>query len=364
MAVLKTAMVAILLATTTGCQISYYVKSAYNHLSMISNRVPISEALKDPQLPPEARSRLQAAAEAHEFAVSHIGLKPTDNYTTFIQLDRPYVSWVVSAAPRWKLEHHQWSYPFVGKMPYKGFASEEDAREEQAALEKRELDTYLRGVSAYSTLGWFQDSVLSSMLRQSEHGLVNTVIHETVHTTLYIRNSADFNERLAVFVGNKGTEEFYRAKEGENSATLRRIADENHDDALFSRFIGPELAELKTWYEILPEDERREELRKERFAALQKKFATNILPRMKTTAYKRFPELPLNNARLLYYRTYLQDLRDFEELFESAGNWRRFLACAKTLEKDEKPEEALRTLNRRLAESKNQALSLCPDVSL
>lgn len=344
----------------TGCQMGYYLKSAYNHLSMMSKRQPLESVLRDPALDPTVRSKLEAARAAHEFALRKIGLKETDNYTTYIQLDRPYVSWVVSAAPRWKLEHHEWHYPFVGDLPYKGFASEDDAKAEQDKLEKQELDTWLRGVSAYSTLGWFKDSVLSSMLRSPEHDLVNTIIHETTHTTLYIRSSADFNERLAVFVGNKGAEQFYLEREGPQSKTVKTIADENEDDRTFSDFIGPQLKALQTWYETLPADDRREELRRDRLKAIQSAFTKDIRPKMKTSSYDRFPQIELNNARLLYYRTYMQDLKDFEDLYQLTGSWRLFLACAKTLERAEQPDLALKDLNSKLRAPQDREATCAP----
>ncbi|MBX2988738.1 MAG: aminopeptidase [Bdellovibrionaceae bacterium] len=359
MDVLKSLPLLLLWPLLTGCQIGYLYKSARSQLSLLSKRVPIEEALRDPGLDETQKEKLRRAQEAHDHAVKKMSLKEGKSYTSFVQLDRPYVSYVVSAAPRWKLEHHEWSYPIVGRMPYRGFADENDAKEEQGELEREGLDTFLRGVSAYSTLGWFNDPVLSSMLRGSEAGLVNTIIHETVHTTLYIRNSADFNERLAVFVGNRGTEEFYLEREGPDSPTVKRIRDENADDALFSDFIGPQIRELKNWYERLPADQRREELREERFRKIQSEFRLRALPKMKTASYKNFPDIGLNNARLLYYRTYMQDLSDFESLYAGVGSsWKKFLDCARTLEKAAKPEEELKTLVSRLRTEKPE--TLCP----
>lgn len=338
------------LAFLPACQISYYVKSAYNHFSMMSRRVSLDEAIRDPKTDPKVRTKLILAQEAHDFAIQKVGLKKTNNYTTYVDLGRPYVSWVISAAPRWRLEHHQWSYPIVGKMPYKGFASEDDAKEEQNRIEAKDLDTFLRGVSAYSTLGWFQDSVLSSMLRAEEHDLVNTLIHETVHATLYIKNSADFNERLAVFVGNRATEQFYLSKEGPDSPTLKTIQAEYEDDRAFSDFIGPQLAKLKAWYEELPESRRDPEIKKARLRQIQEEFKTKVLPNMKTKTYRRFPEIELNNARLLFYKTYMQDLSVFDQLYQKTNSdWGQFLACARTLEKAPKPEDALLELISRLA---------------
>lgn len=360
---LRLGLAACALVFLSGCQITYLFKTAKNHLTLMSRRVPLEEALQDPRLTEEQKKKLRRAGEAHEFALRHIGLKETANYTTFVQLDQPHVSYVVSASPRWKLEHHIWSYPFVGKLPYKGFADKADAEEEQARLEKQDLDTYLRGVSAYSTLGWFNDSVLSSMLNYREHDLVNTIIHETVHTTLFIKGSADFNERLAVFVGNKGMEQFYAEKEGADSPSLAIARAVNEDDHLFSRFIGPQLEALRQWYKELPEEQRTEELRRKRLREIQDRFLVEIAPKLKSPAYKKFQDLQLNNARLLYYRTYMQDLGDFEKLFDLVGgSWKDFLACAKTLEKAEKPEEALRELNQRLSAAPAETQRSCSAV--
>lgn len=353
---LKTIAFVVLGLGLSGCQIGYLFKTAKNHLTMMSHRMSIDEALQKPELSESDRQKLRLAREAHDFALHEMHLKENDNYTTYIPLEKPYVSWVVSAAPRWKLEHHQWSYPFVGRLPYRGFATEDDAKEEQAELEKQNLDTYLRGVSAYSTLGWFKDSVLSSMLRYQEHDLVNTIIHETTHVTLFISGSADFNERLAVFVGNKGMEQFYQRKEGVDSPTLKKVREENEDDRRFSDFIGPQLKSLQTWYESLPAEQRSEEGRQKRLRQIQDDFKTELLPSMKTKSYARFPETALNNARLLYFKTYMQDLSDFEKLFALMDqSWVRFVGCAKTLEKKEKPQEALKELLQSITDDKAPA---------
>lgn len=334
----------------SGCQIGYLTRSAWHHLSMMSSRTSIQKALQDPEVTDEEKRKLRLSEEVRDFSIREMGLAETANYTTYIRLDRPYVTWVVSAAPRWSLEHHLWKYPVVGAMPYKGFPTEKEAVDEKASLEKNDFDVFLRGVSAYSTLGWFSDSILSTMMRYQDHDLVNTIIHETTHATLYIRNSADFNERLAVFVGTKGAQQFYRSKEGPDSATAKRIEDEGHDDRLFSAFIGPELDSLKTWYASLAPEGRNEEMRKERLADITRRFREVVLPTMKTDQYSRFPT-QLDNARLLYYKTYFQDLAVFERLWNlTQADWPRFLNCLKTLEKSKAPEHDLVKLNEALSQ--------------
>lgn len=335
----------------TGCQASYYLKSAYHQVKILNARVPVEQALKDPQLTEEQKEKIRISVDALYFAESQLGLTGKGNYTSYVDLHRDYVSWVVSAAESWQLKHRHFSYPIVGKMPYKGFFSEEEAQQEKLRLEKEELDVYLRGVSAYSTLGWFRDPILSSMLRYSEHDLVNTIIHETVHATLYIKNSADFNERLAVFIGNTGTELFYQQREGKDSPTLKTIAAENQADRLFSKFISQELKDLEEWYQALPVEDRKPEVKARRLKEIQIRFSENLKPKLTPGSFARFEKTELNNAYLMVFKTYMQDLSDFEKLYEMVGkDMRRFMDHVKTLEKVDNPEKGLKELILQLKE--------------
>ncbi len=324
-------------------------------MQLLSSREPVEKALQDPNLDETKKNKLRLAQEARVFGEQTLHLKSTKNYTSYVELGRPYVTYVVSAAAKWELKHHQWSYPFMGKMPYKGYFNEADAVEEEKSLQADGLDTFMRGVSAYSTLGWFNDPILSSMLRYDDYDLVNTIIHETVHATLYIKSSADFNERLATFLGDKGAEQFYLKKEGPESATLAQIKKENADSKLFSHFISGELRALEDWYKNLPVADRNEEKRLERIAQIQKNFVTTLQPQLHTDSYKKFPEYKLNNARLLVYKTYMQDLQDFESLYNLLDqDYARFIAQCKSLESAKDPAVALKELISSLQKSTPQ----------
>jgi predicted aminopeptidase len=329
----------------TGCQMGYLFQSAYNQVKLLNSRIPMDKALQDPNLSAEEKRKLLLAQEVRQFAETALHLVTSKNYSSYVQLDRPYVTYVVSAAPKWELKHYEWSYPFVGKMPYKGYFNEADAQAEDLELQKQNLDTFMRGVSAYSTLGWFNDPLLSSMLRYQDFDLVNTIIHETVHATLYIKNSADFNERLANFLGMKGAELFYLKKEGPDSPTLKWVKNDNEDDKKFSEFISGELKNLSSWYKNLPETNRTEAVREEQFHSIQTRFEKDLMPQMKTESYKKFKDLKLNNARLLIYKTYMQDLSDFDKLYESVGrDFGKFLDKCKALEGVKDPAAALKSL--------------------
>jgi predicted aminopeptidase len=194
--------------------------------ALLNKRVPIEDVLKDPKIKPEIKRKLRLAQKAEQFAEQELGLKPTDNYESYVELNRPYVVYAVNASYKNRLEGYTWHFPIIGDVPYKGFFSLEDAKEEEKLLLKKNLDTYLRGVTAYSTLGWFDDPILSSMMSYSDHYLVETIIHETVHATIYIKDNADFNEQLASFLGAKGAEKFYLKHEGPDSKTLKNIKKE------------------------------------------------------------------------------------------------------------------------------------------
>ena len=332
-------------ALNSGCQMGYLMKSGYGQMKLLSSRVPLEEALEDPALDEAKKKKLRLAREARVFAEQELHLASSKNYTSYVELGRPYVTYVVSAAPKWELKHYQWSYPFMGKMPYKGYFNEADAVEEEKSLQQEDLDTYMRGVSAYSTLGWFNDPILSSMLRYDDYDLVNTIIHETVHATLYIKHAADFNERLATFLGNKGAELFYLKKEGPDSPTLAQIRMENEDNKVFSTFISGELKLLEQWYKNLPASERIEEKRSERIREIQKKFTAEIGPQLKTDNYKKFSDAKLNNARLLVYKTYMQDLGDFESLYNQVGqSYAKFIVSCRGLEKAQDPASELKKM--------------------
>jgi len=311
----------------------------------MSDRESIDKALANENLTEEQKRKLKLSQQAREFAIHDLKLRETDNYKSFIDLKRPYVSWVVHAAYKWELKNYEWSYPFVGHMPYKGFFTEQEAKDEAQDMEKQGYDTLVRGVSAYSTLGYFTDSVLSSMLRYKDYDLVDTIIHETVHATLYIKNNADFNERLAVFIGAKGTEMFYNKQEGTNSSTLKTVELENADEQLFSKFIGSKIVELNEWYK--QNQSKSESDRQARFEKIKADFNTDLALKLKTKNYEKFKDQKINNAYLGLYKTYHQNLDDFEKVFIKADrDILKFIAIMKTLEKSENPEQDLKKLGQ------------------
>lgn len=333
---LKIPLFIFFLLSLLGCQLDYFAHSAYNQSKILRARKPIEDVLKDPAVPEETKRKLRLVLETKKYGEEKLGLKQNKSYLTYVALDRDYVSYVLQVAPFNELSHYEWDYPIVGKMPYKGFFNPERAKAEAAKFPPEKWDTYVRGVSAYSTLGWFYDPVLSSMFKYSDHELVETILHETVHANVYLKNHADFNERLAMFLGIQGMKQFYRDKEGPDSPTLKTVANEEADEKIFSAFISRELDDLKKWYGAHPGFKPEE--KQDRIAQIKKDFQAKIVPKLKSDLYDRFPEQKLNNASLLVYQTYYYDLSDFEKFYDKKNrDYRAMLEFARSLEKSKDP---------------------------
>lgn len=324
---------------------TYYMKSAMSQISILAKRQSIERALSSDSLTESEKNKIRLAQQVREFAKSQLDLDISGNFSSFVQLGRPYVTYVVSASPPWKLENYEWDYLIVGKMPYKGFTSLEDANEEAELLQKKDLETYVRGVSAYSTLGWFKDPILSSMLKYSDWDFVDTIIHETVHSNIYIKNNADFNEQLAVFLGEKGMELFYLHKEGPQSETLQKAKAEAADSKIFRKFMSAEFKKMEGFYNQIPPDFRTDEIKQSYFHDLKKNFEKDVKPKLKTNSYDLFFEKDLNNAKIMLYATYNKDLSDFEDLYYLVGHdFKAFMNEIKKLEKSKDPSADLKKM--------------------
>lgn len=350
----------LLIFILSSCQIAYLSKSSYYQADLFFSQKSINDSSVNESLSPEQKRKIDLIQKAREFAFNELGLKKSSSYTSFVDLKklswkkedpskREYVTYVVSAAPKNKLEHFEWKYPLVGSLPYKGFFIRADADLEALELKKQNLDVYIRGVTAYSTLGWLKDPILSSMLQYEDEDLVNTIIHELTHATVFISNANDFNERLASFVGNQGTLEFYRKFYPNDFSIEKRIQDELKGEKLFSEFIEQKLQDLDLWYTKINESNPNylttpefEIERQKKFSNIQEEFKNKIRPLLGPYHYQNFETAELNNAKLLVFKLYQNQLTEFELLFNKYHrNWYLFLKFFKDLDNSKGPEEAL-----------------------
>jgi predicted aminopeptidase len=316
---------ALLLFSCSGCSPVYLAKAGWAEMKILRGRRPFDEVINDTRTDGETRRKLLLARQARAFAIHMLRLEAGDSYTSFTQLETDTLAWVLSAAHRDRFESKTWWFPIVGRMPYKGYFSEDGARKAQDELEREGLDTYLRTTSAFSTLGWFADPLVSSLLRYDDVNLVETILHELSHNHLFVKGNVRFNESFATFVGRTGAIRFFCGpEEVPQDVPKCQMARERWADYQgFSRFLDEFIGELEAVYgapDMAVEDKiaAREEL----FRSYQSRFqvAEGMDPSPISPAgsnlVQSFLGRPLNNAILLARMRYFHRLSDFQALLD------------------------------------------------
>ncbi len=195
----------IVLLTICGCESArYYGQAIRGQYSILDKRQPISEIIEDPDSPKFLRLRLTHILKVRQFAETELRLPVKNNYLTYVELDQPYVVWNVFAAPEFSMTPKTWCYPIVGCAAYRGYFGEDDAEKYAQGLNQEGYDVYVAGVTAYSTLGWFDDPVLSTFLQYSEVRSAALIFHELAHRVLYVKDDTVFNESFATAVEQEG----------------------------------------------------------------------------------------------------------------------------------------------------------------
>ena len=308
-------------------------------LGYLGKAIPLEELAKGEAVSDDDLQFVQRVHDIRRFAMEELGLAQSKNYTRYVELDRDFLAAVVSACAKDSFTRHEWWFPVVGRVPYKGFFNIEDARKERAKLGKKDLDVLIRGVDAFSTLGWFRDPLYSYMKNYSDYALADLIIHELLHATVYINNHSQFNEELAEFVGTEGAR-LYMAKAGINSGDDQRIQKE--DRAIYLDFIRSLIAELDGMYRSNISREEKLSQKKEIIDAAKTRFGESYDSLFKSENYRGFSKIEINNAYLELYRLYYEEDHYFRDLYERSGSdLPGFIAAAKTIRNTGNPKEEL-----------------------
>jgi predicted aminopeptidase len=316
--VLPTAMSLVL----SGCSspgVGYLFQAGKGQLSLFTHARPIPEVIRDEKTPPRIRALLQEIEPIKKFGESH-GLKPTQNYTEYVKLNRSAAVYVVSACESLRFKSKEWSFPIVGSFPYLGWFDLDAAKDYAKELKKEGWDVDLRGASAYSTLGWFRDAVLSSMIPEGKEALgelVNVVIHESVHATLYINGQAYFNESIASFIADHLTLVYLDEKRGPNSPEkLDYLSSEERSKQIQKR-LHEAYQKLDHLYASSASDSEKLARKGKILSSLQQELQLRR---------------EINNATLIQYKTYNTGQKEFDDLLTACGkDWGKLLMSLKTL---------------------------------
>ena len=305
-----------------GCQsLAYYTQAIGGHLSVMSRARPLEEVIADPATDPALKQRLQTARRIREFASSRLGLPDNPSYASYAQIDRPYVVWNVFAAPELSVEPKAECFPFTGCVSYRGFYKEDDARRHAQKLREAGYDVYVGGVPAYSTLGWFDDPLLSTFIGYPDAQLARLVFHELAHQVVYAKNDTTFNESFAVAVEEEGVRRWLESEGRAKDLEAFRASQQRKRE--FIALVAGTRERLDAVYRRdLPREAKLEQKRAE-LAKLRAAWPTAI------------PD-DANNAFLASIAVYTELVPMFERLLAESGSLEKFYARARELAKSGK----------------------------
>ncbi|HEX5435931.1 MAG TPA: aminopeptidase [Gemmatimonadaceae bacterium] len=296
----------------------YLAQAAWAEGKILAARRPIVGMVTDSTVNPAVRDKLQLVLAARAFAVDSVGLRARTSFTTYSRVTHDTLVLVLAGAYRDRLVPYTWWFPIVGRVPYKGYFDFAAAHEAAQALERRGYDAYLRPSPAFSTLGWFNDPLLSTTLGGDSVSLANTVIHELTHNTFYASGQAVFNESFANFVGARGAEWFFAARGDSGNAAFS--AAEWSDQRTMGRFWDALYGALDSAFHAHPSSRpARLAARDTIYARAQMLFADSVLPSLKTVHPRAGSQLRLNNAVLLARRIYRTRLDLFDAVYADEG---------------------------------------------
>lgn len=231
----------------------YAFEQAAGQIKIVWKAKPVEKFINNPEFPDSLKQKLLLIQEVREFAIDSLGINDSENYTKlYDQKGKPAIL-VLTACKPYSFEPVEWNFPVLGKFSYKGFFNFERAKHEHDKWKSEGYDTELSPVTAWSTLGWFKDPILTGMLRRSTGELAELIIHELTHATLYVKSSVDYNENLATFVGEEGAKIFLRHKFGENSAEYREYIHILEDETTFGKHILGGYERLDSLYKSFDE---------------------------------------------------------------------------------------------------------------
>ncbi|MBZ9725541.1 aminopeptidase [Mesorhizobium sp. CO1-1-11] len=316
----------------SGCtSVSYYAQSLEGHVRIMAARQDVGKLIQAPSTPEALRAKLTSASAIRRFATDELALPDNSSYRSYVDIHRDAVTWAVFAAPQFSLTPKTWCFPVFGCVPYRGYFDRKSATESAMALHRQGLDVYVTGITAYSTLGWSSDPLLSTMLRQDDTYLASLVFHELAHQRLYVNGDSAFNEAFAVAVETTGTRKWLRA--ADDRAGLRRYEADRKRSADFLALVSKTRDELRQVYESSrPPD-----------GMAAAKAAT--LDRLRTRyrqmrdgswhgyrGYDAWFNAPINNAKLAATSVYGEQVPAFIRLFDlCSGDYPRFYASVRRI---------------------------------
>lgn len=313
--------------TISACSsFGYYMDLMSGHSELLEQRRPISEILEDKETAPELRNLLVTSENIREYASKVLHLPENNSYRQYADLKRKYAVWNVVAAKEFSIQPKKWCFLFVGCLSYRGYFSKSDAADYADELKKEGYDVYLVGAKAYSTLGWFDDPLLNTMLYKSEARRAGIIFHELAHQVVYIENDSAFNEAFATTVEEEGIRRWMEQK-GKDDQYQKYIINKKRDTEI-NQLLQETRNKLKELYKAKISDKEKRQDKKEIFSVMQKEYAQLKKSWGGYDAYDQWMQQELNNAHLLLISTYHDLVPTFKNILKKEKyNLRNFYSA-------------------------------------
>lgn len=313
------ALAGVALSSMISCSnLGYYARATQGHFSLLTGRKPIRSLIVEPELNPQLRNNLEKVLNIRDFASRDLRLPENGSYRSYVDVKRPHVVWNVVATPEFELRPVQWCFPVAGCVNYRGFFSPEEAGAFAEDLRQKGHDVYMYGVNAYSTLGWFDDPVLSTFFTRSETDLAGLIFHELAHQVAYVKDDTTFNESFAKTVEMEGVARWLAAKGEEEQ--IQGYLEEGRRHEEFIALVKQYQRRLQTLYAQPMEEAAIREAKIEAFQALR---AEHEELKESWGGYKGYDRwfAELNNAKIASINTYYTHVPAFQTLLrQHQGN--------------------------------------------
>lgn len=333
-AVRKGAPLALLALLLAGCaQLNYYAQAAQGQFALLAEARPIDDWLLDPSTAAPLKHKLETVRAIRRFAARELALPDNRSYTAYADLQRPFALWNVVATPALSLQPRQWCFPVAGCVSYRGYYSKQQAQEYGAALRAEGYDVQVAGVPAYSTLGWFDDPVLSTFVHYPAGELARLIFHELAHQVAYAGGDTPFNEAFATAVEEAGVERWLAAEaDTATRAAYQRFEGRRQD---FLRLLLKYRLRLQEIYDEPIGDAEKLRRKAATFAALKQEYQALKAGWGGYAGYDRWFAEPLSNAHLAAVATYHELVPAFRTLLARAGSFPEFYASVRRLAQED-----------------------------
>lgn len=321
----------VLVLQVTGCStLGYYLQAIDGHARLMHRSQDIDGLLRQGTVDDPLRDKLQRVLEIRAFASRELALPDNGSYRAYAALERDAVAWALAATPEFSLDPLQWCYPIIGCASYRAYFDRQDAKREARRLGAEGRDVAVEPVPAYSTLGWFDDPLPSTVLNWPAPLLAGLIFHELAHQQLYVADDSAFNESFATAVERAGIRSWLEYSG--DARALRDWEQRVQRDQAFLGLLRRARGRLEKLYgRALPVDELRA-LKRAEFLLLEQDYAALSADWGQGVQYDAWFERPPNNARLALIQTYEKWVPAFEVLLRRQdGDFAAFFRAARDL---------------------------------